>query len=75
MRAIAVRTVAENARSASGTAAFLGLYGATVPSRCLPGLRRTLLTGETLSARAAAGAGLILAGILVVQLKPSRNVA
>jgi drug/metabolite transporter (DMT)-like permease len=29
-----------------------------------------LLTGETLSARAAAGAGLILAGILVVELKP-----
>jgi drug/metabolite transporter (DMT)-like permease len=33
-----------------------------------------LLTGETLSARAAAGAGLILAGILVVELKPSRRV-
>jgi drug/metabolite transporter (DMT)-like permease len=31
-----------------------------------------LLTGETLSARAAAGAGLILAGILVVELKPGR---
>jgi len=30
-----------------------------------------LLTGETLSARAAAGAGLILAGILVVELKPA----
>ena len=29
-----------------------------------------LLTGETLSARAAAGAGLILAGILVVEAKP-----
>lgn len=29
-----------------------------------------LLTGETLSARAAAGAGLILTGILVVELKP-----
>jgi len=30
-----------------------------------------LLTGETLSARAAAGAGLILGGVLVVELKPS----
>jgi drug/metabolite transporter (DMT)-like permease len=30
-----------------------------------------LLTGETLSRRAAAGAGLILAGILLVELKPS----
>jgi drug/metabolite transporter (DMT)-like permease len=30
-----------------------------------------LLTGESLSARAAAGAGLILAGILMVELKPS----
>jgi drug/metabolite transporter (DMT)-like permease len=29
-----------------------------------------LLTGETLSARAAAGAGLILGGVLVVELKP-----
>jgi drug/metabolite transporter (DMT)-like permease len=29
-----------------------------------------LLTGETLSARAAAGAGLILAGILTVELNP-----
>lgn len=29
-----------------------------------------LLTGETLSARAAAGAGLIVAGILLVELKP-----
>jgi drug/metabolite transporter (DMT)-like permease len=29
-----------------------------------------LLTGETLSARAAAGAGLILAGILAVEVKP-----
>ncbi len=29
-----------------------------------------VLTGETLSARAAAGAGLILTGILVVELKP-----
>ena len=29
-----------------------------------------LLAGETLSARAAAGAGLILAGILAVELKP-----
>jgi drug/metabolite transporter (DMT)-like permease len=29
-----------------------------------------LLTGESLSARAAAGAGLILAGVLVVELKP-----
>ena len=28
-----------------------------------------LLTGETLSAQAAAGAGLILAGILAVELK------
>ena len=32
-----------------------------------------LLTGETLSARAAGGAGLILAGILMVELKPSRR--
>lgn len=32
-----------------------------------------LLTGETLSARAAAGAGLILAGILVVELKSPRT--
>jgi drug/metabolite transporter (DMT)-like permease len=32
-----------------------------------------LLTGETLSARAAAGAILILAGILLVELKPSRG--
>jgi drug/metabolite transporter (DMT)-like permease len=31
-----------------------------------------VLTGETLSARAAAGAGLILTGILVVELKPFR---
>lgn len=31
-----------------------------------------LLTGETLSGRAAAGAGLILTGILAVELKPSR---
>ena len=31
------------------------------------------LTGETLSARAAAGAGLILAGILVVELKPFQS--
>lgn len=31
-----------------------------------------LLTGETLSRRAAAGAGLILAGILLVELKPFR---
>jgi drug/metabolite transporter (DMT)-like permease len=31
-----------------------------------------LLTGETLSGRAAAGAGLILTGILTVELKPSR---
>jgi drug/metabolite transporter (DMT)-like permease len=29
-----------------------------------------VLTGETLSGRAAAGAGLILAGILAVELKP-----
>jgi hypothetical protein len=32
-----------------------------------------LLTGESLSARAAAGAGLILAGILLVELKPFRQ--
>jgi len=32
-----------------------------------------MLTGESLSARAAAGAGLILAGILVVELKPFRQ--
>jgi drug/metabolite transporter (DMT)-like permease len=31
-----------------------------------------LLTGETLSPRAAGGAGLILAGVLAVELKPSR---
>jgi len=34
-----------------------------------------LLTGETLSARAAAGAGLILAGILAVELKAGRGPA
>jgi drug/metabolite transporter (DMT)-like permease len=29
-----------------------------------------LLTGETLSPRAAGGAGLILAGVLAVEMKP-----
>jgi len=33
-------------------------------------IKSYLLTGETLSARAAAGAGLILAGILAVEVKP-----